>query len=98
MRNQHTRGRLGEASIRARRSNVAKPKPMTPQETKNVEAYLRKLFANRSIQVRARPKAADAVEMYVGDEFVGVISKDTEDGEVCYQISMTVLDIDLEQE
>ena len=36
--------------------------------------------------------------MYVGDEFVGVISKDTEDGDVCYQISMTVLDIDLEQD
>lgn len=78
---------------------MAKAKPVTtPQETKKLEAYLRKLFANRSIEVRARAKAADAVEMYVGDEFVGVISKDTEDGEVCYQISMTVLDIDLEQE
>lgn len=77
---------------------MAKPKPVTPQEAKSVEAYLRKLFANRSIEVRARPKAADAVEMYVGSEFVGVISKDTEDGEVCYQISMTVLDIDLEGE
>lgn len=77
---------------------MAKAKPITPQEAKSVETYLRKLFDNRSIQVRARPKAADAVEMYVGDEFVGVIAKDTEDGEVCYQISMTVLDIDLEQD
>ena len=77
---------------------MAKPKPVTPQEAKSVETYLRKLFANRSIQVRARPRATDAVEMYVGDEFVGVIAKDTEDGEVCYQISMTVLDIDLEEQ
>jgi hypothetical protein len=77
---------------------VAKPKPVTPQEAKKVEAYLRKLLGNRSVEVRARAKAADAVEMYVGDEFVGVISKDTEDGEVCYQISMTVLDIDLDQD
>ncbi|MGE0769166.1 MAG: DUF3126 family protein [Hyphomicrobiaceae bacterium] len=77
---------------------MSKPKPITPQEIKSVETYLRKLLGNRSIQVRARPKATDAVEMYVGDEFVGVISKDTEDGEVCYQISMTVLDIDLEEQ
>ncbi|MGE3914805.1 MAG: DUF3126 family protein [Hyphomicrobiaceae bacterium] len=76
---------------------MAKPKPVTPQETKKVEAYLRKLFGNRTIELRARPRAADAVEMYVGNEFVGVISKDTEDGDVCYQISMTVLEMDLEE-
>lgn len=77
---------------------MAKPKPITtPQEAKKLEAYLRKLFANRSVEVRARAKAADAVEMYVGGEFVGVISKDTEDDEVCYQISMTVLEIDLDE-
>ncbi len=75
-----------------------KPKPVTPQEAKSVEGYLRKLFGNRSIEIRARPKATDAVEMYVGGEFVGVISKDTEDGEVCYQLSMTILDIDLQDE
>ena len=77
---------------------MAKANPITAQEVKSVEGYLRKLFANRSIQVRSRPKAADAVEMYVGDEFVGVIAKDTEDGEVCFQISMTILDIDLEDQ
>lgn len=77
---------------------MAKPKPVTQEEAKSVEAYLRKLFGNKSIEVRARPKAADAVEMYVGGEFVAVISKDTEDGEVCYQVSMTILDIDLNPE
>lgn len=77
---------------------MAKPKPITPQEAKSVEAYLRKLFANRTIEVRGRPKAADAAELYVGDEFIGVIAKDTEDGDLCYQISMTILDIDLAQD
>lgn len=77
---------------------MAKPKPMTSEETKAVEAYLRKLLGNKTISVRSRPRAADAVELYVGDEFVGVISKDTEEGEVCYQVSMTVLDIDLNPE
>lgn len=76
---------------------MAKPKPVTAQELKSVEAYLRKLFANKSIEVRGRQKAADAAEVYVGEEFVGVLSKDTEDGEICYQVSMSILDIDLEQ-
>ncbi len=75
---------------------MAKAQPISPAELKRVEAYFRKLFDNRSIEVRGRQKAADAAEVYVGDEFIGVLSKDTEDGELCYQVSMTILDIDLE--
>jgi hypothetical protein len=77
---------------------VAKAKPLTAAEAKSVETYLRKLLSNRSIEVRSRQKAADAAEVYVGEEFVGVLSKDTEDGEVCYQMSVTILDIDLNQD
>ena len=75
---------------------MAKPQPVTPAELKRVEAYLRKTFGSRAIEVRGRQKAADAAEVYVGDEFIGVVSKDTEDGDLCYQFSMTILDIDLE--
>lgn len=75
---------------------MAKPQPVTPAEIKRVEAYLRKTFGARSLEVRGRQKAADAAEVYIGGEFIGVISKDTEDGELCYQFSMTILDIDLE--
>jgi hypothetical protein len=77
---------------------VTKPKPMTPAELKTVESYLRKLFANKTIEVRGRQKAADAAEVYVGNEFVGVMSKDIEDGDTCFQFSMSILDIDLEQD
>jgi hypothetical protein len=75
---------------------VAKPQPVSPAELKRVEAYLRKTFGSRSLEIRARQKAADAAEVYVGGEFIGVVSKDTEDGELCYQFNMTILDIDLE--
>lgn len=77
-------------------ASVAKEQPVSPAEIKRVEAYLRKTFGSRSIEVRGRQKAADAAEVYVGGEFIGVVSKDTEDGELCYQFSMTILDIDLE--
>jgi len=75
---------------------VAKPKAVTADELKRVEAYMRKTFGNRAIEVRGRQKAADAAEVYLGDEFLGVVSKDTDDGEVCFQFNMTILDIDLE--
>lgn len=74
---------------------MTKSKSVTPEELKRVEAYLRKTFGAPSIKVKGRQKAADAAEVYVGDEFLGVVSKDTEDGELCYQFSMTILDIDL---
>jgi hypothetical protein len=75
---------------------VSKPKPVTALELKRVEAYLRTTFKNQSIEVRGREKAADAAEIYVGGEFLGVVSKDTEDGDLCYQVTMTILDMDLE--
>ena len=75
---------------------MAKAPAVSPAELKKVEAYLRKTFGAKTLEIRARQKAADAAEVYVGGEFLGVISKDTEDGELCYQFSMTILDIDLE--
>ena len=69
---------------------------VTPDELKRVEAYLRKTFGAPKLAVRGRQKAADAAEVYIGEEFLGVVSKDTEDGELCFQFSMTILDIDLE--
>lgn len=75
---------------------MSKPKAVSQDELKRVESYMRKVFGARGIEVRGRQKAADAAEVYIGDEFLGVVSKDTEDGEVCYQFNMTILDIDLE--
>ena len=75
---------------------MAKPQPVTPAELKKVEAYMRKTFGAKTLEVRGRQKAADAAEVYVGGEFVGIVSKDTDEGELCYQFSMTILDIDLE--
>lgn len=75
---------------------MSKPKPVTADELKRVEAYLRKTFGNAKLQVRGRQKAADAAEVYVGEDFLGLVSKDTDEGETCFQFNMTILDIDLE--
>jgi hypothetical protein len=46
--------------------------------------------------VRARPKIKDSAEVYVGEDFVGTLTLDDEDGEVCYQFQMAILELDLE--
>jgi hypothetical protein len=44
--------------------------------------------------VRARPRKTDSAEVYVHDEFIGTLSADVDEG---YYLTMSVLDIDLEE-
>ena len=68
---------------------------MTPAEIKSLEIYLRKTFDLEAIEVRKRAKKQDSVEVFVKEEFVGVIYKDDEDNEVSYQFQMAILADDL---
>lgn len=61
-----------------------------------VERYLRQTFANHSIRVVARPKKTDSAEVYIGEEFVGVLYLDDEDEDRSYNFQMAILDTDLE--
>jgi len=44
----------------------------------------------------ARPKKTDSAEVMIGDEFIGIISLDDEDGDRSYAFNMSILDVDLE--
>lgn len=70
---------------------------MTKSELAKVEGYLRRTFANHSITVRARPKKDDSAEVYIGDEFIGVLFLDDEDEDRSYQFQMAILDTDLDE-
>jgi hypothetical protein len=65
-------------------------------EIKKLDAYLKKLFANPRIRVVPRPKKDDSAEVYVGDEFVGVLFVDDEDDERSYNFQMAILATDLD--
>jgi hypothetical protein len=65
-------------------------------EVKKLDAYLKKLFANPRIRVVPRPKKDDSAEVYVGDEFVGVMFVDDEDDERSYNFQMAILATDLD--
>ncbi|MGJ3262997.1 DUF3126 family protein [Salinarimonas rosea] len=69
---------------------------MTKSELAKVESYLRRTFANHSITVRARPKKDDSAEVYIGDEFIGVLFLDDEDEDRSYQFQMAILETDIE--
>lgn len=69
---------------------------MDQSEIKQLETYLRKKFRLDTIEVRDRPIKDDSVEVYIGDEFIGVLFRDDEDGEVSYDFNMAILAFDLE--
>lgn len=69
---------------------------MDATELQKLDAYFKSKFANPSLQVRARPRKTDSAELYLGDEFLGVIYLDDEDGDRSYNFSMAILDMDLD--
>lgn len=69
---------------------------MNKEEIEKLQKFLQQKFANTSLKVRSRPQKADSCEVYLGDEFVGVMYLDDEDGDRSYMFQMAILDIDLE--
>jgi hypothetical protein len=67
-----------------------------PDEIRKLETYLTGLFSGSNIRIKALPRKADSAEVYVNDEFIGIISKDTDEGELSYHVTMTILEMDLE--
>jgi hypothetical protein len=70
---------------------------VNPQEIVRVQNYLRKVFGTKTLSVRARPKKDDSAEVFVGDEFIGILFREEEEGELSYQFQMAILEIDLEE-
>ena len=68
---------------------------MKIDELKKLESYFRRLFGNESIKVKARPRKDDSAEVFVGEEFIGVVYRDDEDNELSYNFSMAILAEDL---
>jgi len=67
-----------------------------PEELRKLDAYFKKLFENNRISVKARPRLEDSAEVYVGDEFIGILTRDDDDEDLSYNFSMAVLEFDLE--
>jgi hypothetical protein len=69
---------------------------LKPEEIRKLDAYFKRTFQNPSLSVKARPRKEDSCELYIGDEFLGIIFRDEDEGELSYNFSMAILDVDLD--
>lgn len=69
---------------------------MDAQEISKLDRYLKRLFNNTAAKVRARPQKKDSAELYLGEEFIGVVFRDDEDGDLSYNLQIAILDTDLD--
>ncbi len=68
---------------------------MDPFEIKKINAYFNKQFNTKDFSLKVDENNNDSAEVYFKNEFLGLIYKDDEDGEIAFQFHMTILDEDL---
>ena len=61
---------------------------MDVQEVKKLDAYLRKLFGNPNIRVV--PKQGNTAEVFIGEDDLGELTLDDEDGDLSYNFRMVI--------
>ena len=63
---------------------------------KKIETFFKLKFNNKKIKIEGRANKNDSAEVFIDDEFIGVVFEDNEDGDTCYQFNMTILSEDLD--
>ena len=64
-------------------------------EITRLQKYMQEKFANSKLALSERKEVKDSVEVTLAGEFIGVIYKDADDGEVSYDFNMAILEMDL---
>ena len=65
------------------------------QPVPTLNAFLRRKFDNENIRVVTRPKKTDSLEVYIGEEFIGVLFLEVEKGKRSYILELPILDVDI---
>jgi len=66
------------------------------QEIRKVESYFRRLFSNQKLRVVPRSKKQDSADVLLGEEPIGVLGVDDEDGERSYNFEMAIATPDVQ--
>lgn len=69
---------------------------ITPEEVAKIQNYMQNKFKNNGFALKIRDKVSDSVEVLLDGEFIGVVYKDDEEGDVSYDFNMSILEIDLD--
>ena len=68
---------------------------MDEKTIRKIETHLRGTFANARIKLTPRPKQKDSAEVYVGEEYIGVLFFDEKDARSSYfELPILALDLD----
>jgi len=67
----------------------------TKTEAERLQKYLQQKFGNPKIILTERKGVKDSVEVLLADEFIGTIYKDEDEGDVSYDLNMSILEMDL---
>lgn len=68
---------------------------MDEKDAKRIEAHLKRTFGNPHVNLRARPKQKDSWEVYMDQEFIGVVYEDEdEDGSFMFEMAILAEDLD----
>ncbi|MDD3668994.1 MAG: DUF3126 family protein [Alphaproteobacteria bacterium] len=70
---------------------------LTQAEMEKIQTYLQQLFWNSEIKLAPGQGGDAPAEVFVGKEFIGVIYKNNDDGDISYDWNMSILAEDLEK-
>ena len=65
---------------------------MQPADIARVQSYLRKTFGTDRIHIDPPRTRTGPVEVRVGEEFIGTLHRDVEDGEVSFSLHIMILE------
>ena len=66
------------------------------QDLPKLQKYLRKAFNTEAVRLAMPGRKTDMAEVFVRDEQIATLTRDEDEGEVCYHLQMAILDIDLQ--
>lgn len=78
-----------------RPAGVSGKSPLDKAEFERLQSHMRELFGNPQIKVVGMMKKKDSAELHIGEEFVGIITRDDGD-KLSDNFDMAILDTDLE--
>ncbi len=70
----------------------------TPDEMVKLKSFIERKFKCSGIAMKKREKANDSLEVTINGEYIGLIYKDTDEGETSYDFNIAILDIDLDEQ
>ncbi len=70
---------------------------LSAEEMMKVQTYLQQLFWNPEITLQPGEGKDAPAEVFVGKEFIGVVYKNDDDGDISYDWNMSILQEDIEK-